>query len=151
MRRLLATALGVALAATGGAVAFAQATWPSVTVTPKISPATAGTPKHPQAVQLKTLFHWQSLGEASQPIVTSFTVLFPKGSLYGGGSITKCSLSAVSKGPQACPKASIVGVGSGTAYADTTITHPQITVVNGDWSTGSTGRIGPVGAIVGRW
>jgi hypothetical protein len=135
MRRLLATALGVALAATGGAVAFAQATWPSVTVTPKISPATAGTPKHPQAVQLKTLFHWQSLGEASQPIVTSFTVLFPKGSLYGGGSITKCSLSAVSKGPQACPKASIVGVGSGTAYADTTITHPQITVVNGGAST----------------
>jgi hypothetical protein len=126
--------LGV-LGSAGATAALAQGTWPSVTVRPTVTPNKAGTPAHPQAVKLTTVFHWQTLGSASQPIVTNFLVLFPKGSLYNGGSTTKCSLAAVSQGPQACPKASIMGSGTGDAYADTVITHPQITVVNGGAGT----------------
>lgn len=135
MRRLLLAAIVAAMALATGAVAFAQGTWPSVTVKPTVSPTRAGTPQHPQSVGLKVAFHWQTLGAADQPIVTGFHILFPKGSLYNGASSTKCSLAVVRRGPQACPKASIMGRGSGTAYADTTITHPAITVVNGGGST----------------
>jgi hypothetical protein len=135
MRKLLLASAVVALALAGGATALAQSTWPSVTVTPGVSPNRAGTSAHPQGVVLKTAFHWQTLGSADQPIVTNFHILFPKGSLYNGGHTTSCSLAVVRRGPQACPKASIVGSGTGTAYADTTITHPTITVVNGGAST----------------
>lgn len=131
MRKLALAGITGLLAAAGATVAVAQESWPSVKVTPTISPNKAGTPRHPQSVKLKTVFHWQSLGAANQPVVTSFYLLFPKGSLYNGAHTTRCSLAKVSNGPQACPKASIMGSGTGTAYADTTITHPQITVVNG--------------------
>jgi hypothetical protein len=135
MRRLLLTALVGVLVLVSATVTLAQGTWPGVTATPTISPSKAGTTTHPQGVQLKVAFHWQTLGAASQPIVTKFHVLFPKGSLYNGASSPSCSLAKVSNGPQACPKASIMGSGTGTAYADTTITHPAITVVNGGGST----------------
>ena len=82
-------------------------------------------------MKVKVAFHWRTLGEADQPVVTKFFVLFPKGSLYNGAKVAKCSLRAVTNGPQACPKASIMGSGSATAYADTTLTHPTVTVVNG--------------------
>ena len=67
--------------------------WPSLTVTPTIAPNKAGTPRHPQGVKLTAAFHWQTLGESSQPIVTSFLVKFPKGSLDEGAHYTTCSLS----------------------------------------------------------
>jgi hypothetical protein len=135
MRKVLVLALVGVVGSAGATAALAQGTWPSVTVKPTITPNKAGSPSHPQAVKLTTVFHWETLGAASQPIVTKFVVLFPKGSLYNGAGTTKCSLSAVSQGPQACPKASILGSGSGNAYADTVITHPKITVVNGGATT----------------
>lgn len=134
MRRLLLAPVVAAIALAGGAVALAQGTWPSVTVKPTVSPSRAGTRSRPQPVGLKVVFHWQTLGSADQPIVTQFHILFPKGSQYNGASTPKCSLAVVRRGPQACPKASIMGKGTGTAYADTTITHPTITVVNGGGS-----------------
>ena len=52
----------------------------------------------------------------------TFDVLFPKGSLYNGGKIKSCSYGRLNAGgPTACPKASIVGSGTGNAYADTII------------------------------
>ena len=132
MRKLLLAALASALMLVAAAIALGQGTWPNVVVTPKISPNKAGTPAHPQGVKLKTVFHWQSLGAANQPIVTNFHLLFPKGSLYNGSHIAKCSVATLNRsGPGGCSKSSIMGTGKGTAYADTTITHPQITVVNG--------------------
>jgi hypothetical protein len=119
------------VAAVGAAVALGQSTWPSVKVTPTVSPSKAGTPKHPQGVSLKTVFHWQDLGQASQPIVTTFHILFPKGSLYQASKYPICSYAKVTRGPQACPSGSIMGRGYGIAYADTTRTEPTITVVNG--------------------
>lgn len=133
MRKALAVVVVCAAGLTGSAIATAQSAggWPSVTVKPKVTPNKAGTRAHPQGVTLKTTFHWETLGAANQPIVTKFLLLFPKGSLYNGGNTTKCSLAQVSKGPQKCPRGSIMGSGTGDAYADTVITHPQITVVNG--------------------
>jgi len=138
MKKLLVAGLTGLIAAAGAAVALAQSTstWPSVTVTPTISPDKAGTVKHPKGVKLKTVFHWAELGSASQPIVTNFFYQFPKGSLYNGAHTTKCSVSTLDRsGPAGCPKASIMGTGTGTAYADQTLTHPAITVVNGGATT----------------
>lgn len=130
MRKLAAAGIVGLIAAVGAAVALAD-TWPSLTVNPTVSPSKAGTPSHPQGVHLTTVFHWQDLGQASQPIVTTFHLLFPKGSLYQGSKYPICSLAKVSRGPQACPRGSIMGHGYGIAYADTTRTRPSITVVNG--------------------
>jgi hypothetical protein len=137
MRKLAsALVLGLGLAAGVTTTSLAAETWPSFTVAPTVTPNKAGTPSHPQGVQIKTVFHWQLLGEASQPIVTNFHVLFPKGSLYNGSKYTTCSLGRLnSAGPGGCPKASIMGSGTGNAYADQVITHPQITVVNGGAKT----------------
>jgi hypothetical protein len=135
MRKLaIAAVAGLALAV-GASVALAQSTWPSVTLKPSVSPNRAGTPSHPQGVKLHAAINWASLGEADQPIVTKFFLLFPKGAKYNGAHVKSCSLKRVSLGPEKCPKASIMGKGSGTAYADTTSTHPHITVVNGGGDT----------------
>ena len=130
-----AAAVGVILvAAASAAGALAQSSWPSLTVHPTVTPNKAGTPRHPQPVKLRIGVNWQTLGAADQPIVTGFQILFPKGSYYNGAKYPSCSFAKVSLGPQACPKASITGSGSGVAYADTTLTRPQITVVNGGGS-----------------
>jgi hypothetical protein len=136
MRKLTVAGVAAALLLSGGAVALAQQTWPSVSVTPTVSPNKAGTPSHPKGVKLTTAFSWQSLGAANQPIVTTFYLLFPKGSQYNGGHFPTCSVRTLDvSGPSGCKAASIMGHGSGTAYADTTVTHPTITVVNGGAKT----------------
>lgn len=132
MKKLRIAAVGTILTLGAAGVATAQSSWPSVKVTPTVSPNKAGTKSHPQPVKLKTVFHWAELGSSDQPIVTHFLVKFPKGSKYNGAHVTTCSVSKLNrKGPAGCPQASIMGKGSGTAYADTTETHPKITVVNG--------------------
>jgi hypothetical protein len=133
MRKLGVVAVLAILAAGGAAAAIADsATAPKVTVKASISPNRTGTPSHPQGVTLKTKISWQSLGSANQPIVQTFDILFPKGALYNGSKYPSCSYNKLNAvGPAGCPKASIMGSGTGNAYADTTITHPKITVVNG--------------------
>jgi hypothetical protein len=93
---------------------------------------TAGSSRHPQGVRLTTTFGWNGLDEADQPMVTGFDLWFPKGSVYNGARYPKCSARVLNvRGPSGCPKASIMGSGIGIAFADTTITRPRITVVNG--------------------
>jgi hypothetical protein len=136
MRKLLMAAVVGGVATSVAAVALASGSWPSVTVTPTVTPNKAGTPAHPQGVVVKTVFHWATLGSANQPIVTKFFVLFPKGSQYNGASYPTCSVGVLnSQGPSGCPPKSIMGSGTGNAYADTVITHPKITVVNGGANT----------------
>lgn len=139
--RKLVLAVVAGLVATGGATAaLAQSSspsngWPAVHVNPTVIPDKAGTPRHPQSVKLVTRIGWSSLGSTNQPIVTHFFLLFPKGSQYNGAKDPQCGLAKLNRGgPQACPAASIMGHGTGTAYADTTVTHPQITVINGGGS-----------------
>jgi hypothetical protein len=130
-KRILAP-LGGVLAVTGAAAALAAVTSPNVTVQAQISPNKAGTVKHPQGEKLKVQIKWQSLGSANQPIVQKFDILFPRGAVFNGAKYPTCSLSKLNNiGPSICPKGSIMGSGTGNAYADTVITHPKITVVNG--------------------
>jgi hypothetical protein len=93
---------------------------------------TAGSPARPQGVRLTVSFGWQGYGAANQPMVTGFDLWFPRDSVYNGARYPHCAEPLLaSRGPTGCPKGSIMGSGTGTAYADTTITHPKITVVNG--------------------
>lgn len=132
MRKLRVGAVVGLVAVVATATAFAAAVSPSVKVKASVTPNKAGTKRHPQSVKLRTTITWQNLGPATQPIVQTFDVLFPKGALYGGGKLPSCSYGKLNAaGPAACPKASIMGTGGGNAYADTVITHPKITVVNG--------------------
>lgn len=131
--RKLAVGVPATLATLAVAVpALAAGTWPAVSVKPSVTPNSPGSRAHPKAVKLRVRFNWKTLGAANQPIVTTFKVYFPKGSLYNGGHTKTCSYSLLaSRGPTRCPAASRVGTGSGVAYAGSAKTHPQITVVNG--------------------
>jgi hypothetical protein len=97
-----------------------------------VSPSKAGTKKKPQGVKLSFKVNWTTPEDQDKPVTQSADVLFPKGSLYNGGKFKSCSQSTMERsGVSACPKNSIMGTGTGTAYADTVLTSPKITVVNG--------------------
>jgi hypothetical protein len=91
-----------------------------------------GTPRKPAGVKLTTQFGWGGLESTDQPSVTGIELRFPRGSIYNGAKYPRCTEDMFDRhGLAACPKGSIMGRGTGTAYADTVITRPQITVVNG--------------------
>lgn len=113
------------------AIALVRPAAPELTVK-QAAALTAGSRKHPQGLRLTTTFGWQGLPASQEPIVTGFDLWFPKGSVYNGAHYPRCSVVILDRaGPTGCPKDSIMGRGTGTAYADTTITRPAITVVNG--------------------
>ncbi len=136
MRKLAVAVLGIAVAG-GAAVAApsgAQDPPPVTTVTAeaKVSPDKPGTKKKPRGVKLDIDVHWDTPGDVEKPVVQRAIVMFPKGSKYNGGKYPKCSSNTISrKGIRGCPKGSIMGKGSAVAYADTVMTYPKITVVNG--------------------
>jgi hypothetical protein len=112
------------LAAGGGAALGASASSSSGHLKP-------GSRKHPQGVRLSTTFGWSGLSSARMPMVTRFDLWFPVGSQYNGARFPKCTRREIARGPGYCPKGSIMGAGTGTAYASSTKTHPKMTVVNG--------------------
>jgi len=100
-----------------------------------VSPSKAGTKKKPRGVKLTFSAHWETGADVDKPVVQTADVLFPKGSLYNGAKYAKCAQSVMERGSVSdCPPKSIMGTGSGTAYADTVLTTPKITVVNGGGS-----------------
>ena len=136
MRKFAAAGIAGLILAMTATAAWAAGSWPGLTVTPTVIPNKAGTKAKPQPVKLKVAVKWQSLGAANQPIVTQFHVFFPRGSLYNGAKFPTCSVATMNaSGPTGCKPASIMGHGTGVAYADTTLTRPQITVVNGGANT----------------
>jgi hypothetical protein len=130
------TAAIAALSFAAVAPAVAQTPAPETTIsgTAKVSPSKAGTKKKPQTVGLNINAKWQTSGPdgENKPIVQKVIIDFPKGSLYNGGKVAKCSASQLArKTPQAaCPKA-IMGTGTGSAWADTAEAGPKFTLVNG--------------------
>lgn len=137
MRKLVPVGLVGLVVAVGAVAAIAATTFPTVTVKPTVSSTKAGTKAHPKGVTLKTVFTWQKLGANLQPDVVNFLVKFPKGSLWQGAKYPTCSKSVMShyQSTSHCPTGSIIGSGSGVAYADKTLTKPKITVVNGGAKT----------------
>ncbi len=97
-----------------------------------VSPSKAGTKSKPKGVKLTFKAKWETSADVDKPVVQSADVLFPKGSLYNGAKYPKCAQSVMERGSVSdCPAKSIMGTGTGTAYADTVLTSPKITVVNG--------------------
>ena len=97
-----------------------------------VSPSKAGTKKKPRGVKLTFNVHWETGADVDKPVVQTADVLFPKGSLYNGAKYKTCAQSVMERGSVSeCPAKSIMGTGTGTAYADQVLTSPKITVVNG--------------------
>ena len=133
--RTRAVAIGAGLLIGVGMIGALASSAPA-TVRAVPAALSAGTPKHPQGVRLAATFGWQGLNEVDQPTVVGLDVWFPKGSVYNGARYPRCSAQTLnSVGPGGCPKGSIMGSGSGVAYADTTFTRPKLTVVNGGGQT----------------
>jgi hypothetical protein len=135
LRKLLlpaaATALAAAIAVTP-VLAQDGSSPTKITVTSKVTPNKAGTKKHPQGVKLRVQVHWATPEEFEKPVTQAADAYFPKGSLYNGAKYPSCAQATLARGGlAACPKKSIMGAGTATAFADTVLTHPQITVVNG--------------------
>jgi hypothetical protein len=132
MRKLGALIAVLAIGAIAVAPSVAQAPQTSVTVNAKVSPNKAGTPKKPQGVTLSANVKWSSEEGIEPPIITKFDVLIAKGGVYNGGKYPKCSMAVANRsGPSACPKKSIMGTATGEAFADTVITRPKVTFING--------------------
>jgi hypothetical protein len=131
MRKLALAGIAGVLLGAGAVVALASSRRPTVTLA-RPAGFSSGSPAHPQGVKLAMRLGWTGYGPANQPMVTRIDVWFPRGTHYNGAKFPKCSAHTLSAaGPRACPKGSIMGNGGGSAFADTVVTHPQITVVNG--------------------
>lgn len=143
---LLPAAAAAALSASAVVPAVAQSPKPvtSVTASAKVIPNKAGTKKKPQSVKLQMQGEISTTGEdgLNKPVVQKIEILLPKGGYYAGGKLPagvkgkvtpKCSESAMLNGlpKDKCPKGSIVGQGSGSAWADTVQTKVGLTFVNG--------------------
>ena len=129
MRKLaLASIAGMLI---GGAVVAAVAS-SAASVTAVPARLNAGSPGHPQGVKLTTALSWQGLKPSTAPTITKIDLWFPTGTRYNGASYPSCSYARLNAaGPSACPKDSVMGSGVATAFADTVVTRPRITVVNG--------------------
>jgi hypothetical protein len=138
MRRRLGLGLLVAaLAAAGALAALAVAQSGDmvpikITATAKVTPNTAGTPRHPRGVRIDVKADIHIPSDYDPPLVQTVDVWFPKGGLYNGGKFPACSERVMARrGIKACPPRSIMGHGRVKARADTVATYPQITIVNG--------------------
>jgi hypothetical protein len=132
VRKLALAAIAGMLVGAVAVAAVASSAVRTVRVTSARDQLSAGSPKHPQGVKLTTALSWTGLNPATAVGVTKVELWFPAGSLYNGASYPSCSYGRLNAaGPDACPKGSIMGSGTGTAFADTVVTRPRITVVNG--------------------
>jgi hypothetical protein len=115
------------------AVAVAQTSPPiTVSVHPKVVPNTAGTPAHPQGVHLSVRIAIKIPNSYEPPLLNEIDLWFPRQGVFNGDQYPVCSVSTLDRdGPAGCPKGSIMGSGGGVARADTTLSRPKITVVNG--------------------
>ena len=133
MRKLVVSAAVLALGAVFAVTALAQdrpAT--ELNLKTSVSPNKAGTPGKPQRVKINFKATWTSQPGFEPPIITAATAFLPRAGKYNGGKYPSCSASTMNrKGLGACPKKSIMGSAKGVANADTAITRPKITIVNG--------------------
>ena len=121
-----------AVIALGAGAALADSPPITVTVYPKVTPNTAGTPAHPQGVHLDVRIKIGIPEDYTPPLVQTIDVWFPRGGRFNPDHYPTCSVRTMDAfGPGKCPPTSIMGHGAGVARADQTFTYPQITVVNG--------------------
>jgi hypothetical protein len=138
MRKFLIPAVAaLAVVTVEVAPTIAQSDGPTkVEVDASVSPNNGGSKKKPQGHTVKAKITVTTSPDVDKPVVEGGEVYFPKGALYNGKKFASCSKATISRGgPDACPKKSIMGKGSGSANADTVETAPKVVVVNGGKST----------------
>lgn len=134
--RKLAGLLAVAVAATAVVAAPAAAQKPETEFFSKtrVVPKKAGTKRKPRGVQLRGKMRFKTITQGVEPpIVTGGDILIPKYGKYNGGKYPRCSKRTMTRNDSVddCPKRSIMGKGSGVAFADTVDTEPTVDFVNG--------------------
>ncbi|HEX2160510.1 MAG TPA: hypothetical protein VHF88_01665 [Thermoleophilaceae bacterium] len=138
MRKLAVLPVALAAAAVAAAPAAAQVPVTEFKSSAKITPKKAGTKKNPQGVKLSGSLEFRTITQGVEPpIITGGQVLIPKGGLYNGGKYRTCSKRTMARDDsvQNCPKQSIMGKGSGVAFADTVDAKPDVVFVNGGAKT----------------
>jgi hypothetical protein len=134
MRKLAVLPAALVAAAVVAAPAAAQVPVTEFNSTAKISPKKAGTKKNPRGVQLTGSLKFNTITQGiEEPIITGGDVLIAKGGVWNGGKYPKCSKATMNRNqsPDKCPKGSIVGSGTGVAFADQDRADPDVVFVNG--------------------
>ena len=134
MRKPLILPLAAATASLAAAPAAAQIPVTTFKSQARIAPAKAGTPKKPRGIQLAGKLTFKTVTQGVEPpIVTGGDILIAKGGQWNGGKYRRCSGATMrrAQGVQRCPRGSIVGSGSGVAYADQVDAAPDVVFVNG--------------------
>jgi hypothetical protein len=138
MRKLAVLPAALVAAAVVAAPAMAQVPETTFDTTAKISPKKVGTKKNPKGVQLTGSMTFRTITPGVEPpIITGGDVLIPKGGVWGGGKYPTCSGAKMRKaqGTDVCNPKSIVGAGSGVAFADQVDAAPDVVFVNGGANT----------------
>lgn len=132
-RPLVLAALVAVTALVTAAIAFGQDLVPiKITSVTKVTPNKAGTPKHPQGINIDVKSTIDTPRDYDPPLAQTVDVWISKGGNYNGGKYPTCSPQTMERGGiAACPKKSIMGHGTGKADADGVASIPDITVVNG--------------------
>jgi hypothetical protein len=132
-RPLVLAALVAVTAMVTAAIAFAQDIVPvKITAVTKVTPNKAGTPKHPQGINIDVKSKIETPRDYDPPLAQTVDVWISKGGNYNGGKYPTCTPQKLERGGiDACPKKSIMGHGTGKADADGVASIPDITVVNG--------------------
>jgi hypothetical protein len=134
MRKLAVLPAALVAAAVVAAPATAQVPETNFESKAKISPMKAGTKKNPRGVQLTGSLKFETITQGVEaPIITGGDVLIAKGGVWNGGKYAKCAKRTMTRSQSVdkCPKKSIVGSGSGVAFADTVDAAPDVVFVNG--------------------
>ncbi len=138
MRKLAVLPAALVAAAVVAAPAMAQVPETTFESTAKISPKKVGTKKNPKGIQISGSLTFRTVTAGFEPpIITGGDVLLPKGGTWGGGKYATCSGAKMRKaqGTDVCPPKSIVGSGSGVAFADQVDAAPDVVFVNGGANT----------------
>jgi hypothetical protein len=138
MRKLAVLPAALAAAAVVAAPAMAQVPETTFTAKVNVTPKKAGTKKKPNGHQLSGSLKFKTVTQGVEPpIITGGDFLIPKGGVWGGGKYKTCSGAKMrrAQSTDVCPKESIVGSGSGVAFADNVDAAPDVVFVNGGKST----------------
>ncbi len=138
MRKLAVLPAALVAAAVVAAPAMAQVPETTFDTTAKVTPKKVGTKKNPKGIQLTGSMSFRTITPGVEPpIITGGDVLIPKGALWGGGKYPTCSGAKMRKaqGTDVCNPKSIVGAGSGVAFADQVDAAPDVVFVNGGANT----------------
>lgn len=135
-RTLGLIAATVAVGSFGVAPATGQDDVPDTELSAEVTatPNKAGTKSDPRGLRIDASAKIDIEPGLEPPIVTGVDVLVGKGLVWNADDYVKCSKRVLDrKGPDGCPRKSIMGAATATARADTVLTHPDAVFVNGGW------------------